>query len=150
MTRLAMLAALTLSTPALAGQYCQIDGTEAFSCTFNNGAKALELCNAIWEDDFRATYGYFIPGQEPELDLSNDMAEMQYTAWNGMGEPSGSVTYHSADHAYGYEVWYAGDDGGINVLKGNETLATLTCDDGSLTHDLDSLIAKIETSQVSP
>ena len=73
--------------------------------------RRLSFAIAIWEDDFRATYGYFMPGQEPELDLSNDMTEMQYTAWNGMGRsrPS-SVTYHSADHAYGYEVWYAGED----------------------------------------
>ncbi|CUH75247.1 hypothetical protein [Tropicibacter naphthalenivorans] len=144
------LAALCLATPALAGEYCLIDGTERFSCTFNNGGKAVEVCDAIWDDDDIATYGFFIPGQDPELELRNEMTGMLYTKWNGMGEPFGSVSFNNADWSYTYEVWYAGEDGGINVLKQGEQIASLTCDTGSVTHDLDTLIERVETAQLSP
>jgi hypothetical protein len=52
-------AALTLCAGmAQAGEYYLLDGTEMFSCTFNGGAKAVELCDAIWEDDDMASYGF--------------------------------------------------------------------------------------------
>ena len=53
-------AALTLCAGmAQAGEYCLLDGTEVFSCTFNGGAKAVELCDAVWEDGDMASYGFF-------------------------------------------------------------------------------------------
>ncbi|MBY6115224.1 hypothetical protein KUW09_12605 [Mameliella alba] len=144
-------ALMLLGSPALAGQYCEIDGTERFACTFNNGAKAVEVCDAIWQDGMQATYGYFAPGKAPELELSMDMASIYYVPWNGMTRvPNASVTFRSEDGAYGYEVWYEGEDGGINVSRDNEVLATLVCDPGTVTQDLDALIERIEAAQVSP
>ena len=144
-------AAATLATAGFAGEFCEIDGSERFVCTFKNGQKAVEVCDAFWLDDDHATYGFFIPGQETEMDITQDMTTMVYQPWNGMGNPPwASVTFRAPNSAYAYTVWYEGDDGGITVQKNDEDIATLNCDPGSLTHDLDALIERIETAQISP
>lgn len=140
-----------MPTVAYAGDYCTIDGSERFACTLKNGQKFVEVCDAFWIDDFTASYGFMTPGQEPEMSLTQDMASMTYEPWNGMGNtPWASVTFTAEDHLHRYRVWYQGEDGGITVLKGAEELATLDCDPGTLSHDLDALIERIETAQVSP
>lgn len=155
---------LTLSTAlifiasmAQAGQYCLLDGTEMFSCTFNGGAKGVELCDAIWEDGDMASYGFFKSDGEVEKEIVSEKVVLAYTPWNGMGSyVSESVTF-SADGGYAYEVWSGGEqaadaelDGGINVMQNNEVIATLSCDAGSVISDLGALIEMIDLAQVSP
>ncbi|WP_417240067.1 hypothetical protein [Celeribacter halophilus] len=63
-------AALTLRAGmAQASEYCLLDGTEMFSCTFNGGAKAVELCDAVWEDGDMASYGFFKSNRNVEKEI---------------------------------------------------------------------------------
>ncbi|WP_418593526.1 hypothetical protein [Ponticoccus sp. (in: a-proteobacteria)] len=145
----AMLAASAL--PLLAEQFCELDESVRFACTFDGGAKAVEVCDAFWLDGDQAQYGFFRPGQPPELAITQDLASLYYTPWNGMGgEPWSSVTFNAPGGDYRYDVWSSGETGGITVMKGATEVATLTCDPGSLSHDLDALIERIETAQISP
>lgn len=142
---------------AHAGQYCQLDGTEMFFCTFNGGSKAVELCDAIWEDGDMASYGFFKSNGEVEKEIVEEKVTLFYTPWNGMGSyVSETVTFH-ADGGYAYEVWSGGEqsadadlEGGINVMQNNDVIATLSCDPGSVTSDLGTLIEMIDLAQVSP
>ncbi|MBW6418658.1 hypothetical protein [Celeribacter sp. PS-C1] len=142
---------------AQAGQYCLLDGTEMFSCTFNGGAKAVEICDAIWEDGEMASYGFFKANGEVEKEILQEKVTLSYAAWNGMGTyMTDSVTFH-ADGGYDYEVWAGAErdaeadfEGGITVIQNNEVLATLTCDAGSVSSDLGALIEMIDLAQVSP
>ncbi|WP_417278832.1 hypothetical protein [Celeribacter sp.] len=158
MKRISLATALFFAAGmAQAGQYCLLDGTEVFSCTFNNGAKAVELCDAIWEDGDMASYGFFKSNGEVEKEILQEKVTLSYAAWNGMGSyMTDSVTFN-ADGGYAYEVWAgverdaeAEAEGGITVIQNNEVLATLTCDAGSVTSDLGALIEMIDLAQVSP
>ncbi|UYV38962.1 hypothetical protein N4R57_08090 [Rhodobacteraceae bacterium D3-12] len=153
---LTLAGALSAATTAHAGAFCELDGTEMFSCTLKNGAKAVEVCDAIWLDGDMVSYGYFTPGGKVEKQIVTDKASVTATPWNGMGNyVSESVTFWT-DDGYGYEVYWTGhrggeiDGGGINVNKDNKVIANLPCDDGSVRHDLTTLIEKIENAQTSP
>ncbi|WP_425071244.1 hypothetical protein [Sagittula sp. S175] len=141
---------LALASPLMAGEFCTLDGTERFSCTLKNGTKAVEVCDALWLDVDTASYGFFTPGQEPEMEIAQEMTGMLYEPWGGVGTPWGSVTFNAPDDVHSYTVWYQGNDGGITVQKNGEDIAMLECDHGTLTHDLDALIERIETAQISP
>ncbi|NIY79982.1 hypothetical protein HCZ23_10950 [Celeribacter sp. HF31] len=158
MKRLSLATALIFAAGmAQAAQYCLLDGTEVFSCTFNGGAKAVELCDAIWEDGDMVSYGFFKSNGEVEKEILQEKVTLSYTPWNGMGTyMSDSVTL-SADGGYAYEVWAGGEqsaeaalEGGINVLQNDDVIATLSCDAGSVTSDLGALIEMIDLAQVSP
>ena len=149
--------ALTAAPPALAGEYCQLDGTELFACTFQAGKKAVELCDAVWMDGAMVSYGFFRRGGAVEKEIVTDMAGLTVTPWSGVGTTmSEAVTIHAGD-GYGYELWWEAprgttgeETGGITVLKDGETLATLTCDPGSLHQDLATLFDKVEIARISP
>jgi len=145
--------ALLAATPLAAGEYCVLDGTEVFACTFNGGEKAVEVCDAEWMGDFMASYGFFKVGGDVEKEIETDMASLTYTEWSGMGPMSEAVAFHT-DTGHSYEVWWSFEDGaeygGINVLEGGNVLATLDCDDGSVSQSMTTFIEKIVTSQVSP
>lgn len=142
---------------AHAGEYCLLDGTELFSCTFNDGAKAVELCDALWEDGDKLSYGFFKTGGAVEKEIVQEKTDMFYTPWNGTGSyVTESVTFDGGG-GYAYEVWAGGErepdaqlEGGINVLKDNSVIANLTCDAGSVTSDIDLMIELIEMTLISP
>ncbi|WP_332937728.1 hypothetical protein [Celeribacter halophilus] len=158
MKKTCLSAALILGAGmAQAGEYCLLDGTEVFSCTFNGGAKAVELCDAIWEDGDMASYGFFKSNGEVEKEILQEKVTMLATPWNGMGNYVSESVRFDADQSYSYEVWSGGEraegavlEGGINVIKNNDVIATLTCDTGSVTSDLGTLIDMIDLAQVSP
>lgn len=143
---------------ALAGEFCGLDAGLRFSCTFEDGAKALEVCDMMERDGRWASYGFFAPGTSPELSLMNEMVELGVTPWNGVGRATWeAVTFHSDDWAYRYEVWAsverAGEGevlGGVNVYRGEDLVAAKDCDAGSVTHDLAALIEAVEGARVSP
>lgn len=148
--------ALMTATAASAGEFCELDGSEMFSCTFNNGAKAVEVCDAYWLDGDMASYGFFKRGGDIEKEIVTDKASLIYDEGTGMGGMmSESVTFQ-AGGGYAYEVfWWAeqGDDalnGGINVLQNGDEIASLSCDDGSVRHEFTELFGMIEDARVSP
>lgn len=126
MRPIALILAL-LPAPALA---C----TDAvLSCQI--GGKSLQICA-----DAAALSYSFGPKDQPELTLTAAMADGPVEPWPGVG---GSI-WETARFVNGettYEVWISEDrnsddhpmDAGVNVMKGDETLAALSCDTGSLT-----------------
>ncbi|EAP78886.1 hypothetical protein NAS141_03973 [Sulfitobacter sp. NAS-14.1] len=156
--RRAFLTALAVmtSSAATAGSYCELDGSEMFTCTFNGGAKAVEVCDAFWMDGDMASYGFFKSSGEVEKEIITDKASLLYNEGTGMGTMmSESVTFQTED-GYGYEVfWWAeqGDveaSGGVNVHKDGSEIASLSCDPGSVQQNLGEFIMMIDNAQVSP
>lgn len=137
--RAALLLALLAAGPAQA--LCQ--GDEYFSCRI--GAKELQVC--YWKGMLIYQYG---PETAPELSLNVTVEEADFTPWAGIGRTMwDSLAFHN--DGVTYEVWAAMDkkledsepepvlQGGVTVMKGGETLASLTCDAGSARSALDTL-----------
>lgn len=132
--RAALLLAL-LAAPASAA--CQ--GDEAFSCTI--GKKTLDVC--YWKGALIYSYG---PEGKPELTIAEPLETAAYTPWPGIGRAIWDrVSFQNEGTTY--EVWTSFDkmdetavlEGGVNVLQGDKTLASLTCDKGSVAHSLDPI-----------
>ena len=132
--RAALLLAL-LAAPAHAA--CQ--GDEAFSCQI--GAKTLEVC--YWKGMLTYRFG---PKSMPELTISEPLETIAYTPWPGIGRAIwDSVAFEN--EGVTYEVWSSFDrldenaviEGGVNAMQGDRTLATLTCDKGSVERGLDTI-----------
>ena len=158
MTNTLSVAALftLINTAAFASSYCTLDDTAMFSCTFQNGAKAVEVCDAIWLDGDQAAYGFFKRDGTIEKEIITDKASLIYDTGTGLGaQLSESVSFNTND-GYTYEVYWSAardaDDvsGGINVLQNGDSIANLICDAGSVEHDLFTLIEMIDTAQISP
>lgn len=139
MLRHAIFAAATLATPA--GAACG-PGFETFlSCTFSGGMKALDVCS----DSERATYAFGPAAGPPELALATTVADLDYEPWPGIGRTIWErVTFRNGGVAYvvhgAIERDYPADaaaevvvtvTGGIEVMRGEEPIATLACDPGS-------------------
>lgn len=141
------IAAICAAGSVQAGQFCELDGTEMFSCTFKGGTRGVEVCNAIWADGEKAAYGYFKSSGAVEKDILQDMTTITVTPWNGMGTfVNESVTFDGGG-GYAYEVWSGSERaenatvvGGINVMKDGAIIADLSCDEGSVISDLSTLI----------
>ena len=151
----AMISAVMSS--AQAGEYCTVDDSVMFSCTFNGGKKAVEVCDtSYWADGDDAAYAFFKSSGAIEKEIIADKASLIATPWNGMGGSIWeSVTFFSDD--YGYEVWWSAEQaadaeitGGITVSQSGVTLAELTCDEGSVQQNMSALIEAIEIAQISP
>ncbi len=124
-----------LTGPAL-GQGCFGAGEPLFHCTLKDGTRALDIC---LQSDV-GIYRYGPPGAAPELLLAERVERMFMWPWNGVG----SSIYEEVGFTNGdvdYTVYYsvsriAADtpdvDGGIRVTKGDQTLAELACDPGSV------------------
>ncbi|MBL9073106.1 hypothetical protein [Tabrizicola sp.] len=133
--RAALLLAL-LATPASAT--CQ--GDEAFSCRI--GKKTLEVC--YWKGALIYSYGR---EGKPELTIAEPLETVAYTPWPGIGRAIWDTVAFQNDGTT-YEVWTSFDkmdenailEGGVNVMQGDKTLATLTCDKGSVIHSLDPIL----------
>lgn len=137
---------------ALAGEHCLLDNGVVFTCTFQAGAKRVEVCDKLETDEQDASYVFFEPGKTPELVLERSYSEIGTMPWNGMGMAEwNAVTFMSG--AYAYEVFAehprsadAVAQGSLTVSKNGEVLVELACDEGSVEDDLFGFIDKIETA----
>lgn len=129
----AALILILLATPARAA--CQ--GDEAFSCRI--GKKTLDVCS--WKGALIYRFGH--QGQ-PELTIAEPLETVAYTPWPGIGRAIWDKVAFQNDGVT-YEVWTSFDkmdenavlEGGVNVMQGDTSLASLTCDKGSVAHGLD-------------
>jgi hypothetical protein len=130
--RAALILAL-LASPASAA--CQ--GDEAFSCRI--GKKTLDVC--YWKGSLIYRFG---PEGQPELTIAEPLETVAYTPWPGIGRAIWDTVAFQNDGVT-YEVWTSFDkmdesavlEGGVNVMQGDTSLASLTCDKGSVAHGLD-------------
>ncbi|MEC9199445.1 MAG: hypothetical protein VX974_17720 [Pseudomonadota bacterium] len=146
-----------LGTTAQAGEYCTIDESVMFACTFNGGKKAVEVCDTnYWADGDNAAYGFFETGGWIEKEIITDKASLNVTPWSGVGSSIWeTVTFYSGD--CGYEVWWSverSDDaplhGGITVTQSGAALVELSCEESSVQQQLGLLIEAVEAAQISP
>jgi hypothetical protein len=131
---LAFLAA-SVSGPTFAA--CQ--GEAVFSCPI--GKKTLAICHAKG----LLTYSFGRIGK-PELTISEPLETVAYTPWPGIGRAIWDAVAFE-NEGVTYEVWSSFDkmdenavlEGGINVMQGDKTLASLTCDKGSVERGLETI-----------
>ncbi|QDC10478.1 hypothetical protein FHY55_15055 [Oceanicola sp. D3] len=152
MFRVAPLSAAALLLLAPAATADCITRAESFlMCTVNGGAKELRGCWGPGD----AGYQYGPAGGEPELVLSVPLTQLDYIPWAGVGSSIWEeVNYHNGDVQY--SVWHridrdpGGDppSAGVTVTRGEETLADLQCDPGSISANYQGLYeAKAEIGQ---
>ena len=110
--------------------------SDLFACTFQNGGKAVKF--DIYGDTVRYRFGK--PGQTPELVVLRTVREAGMRPWNGVGSSIwDEVSVENQGVTYLANAWAdrnAGDDSPVNgtllVMQGEEQLAELTCDKGSV------------------
>lgn len=126
---------LLLAAPA----HAACPGDTVFSCPI--GKKTLDICHAKG----LLTYQFGRKGKT-ELTISEPLETVAYTRWPGIGRAIwDSVAFEN--EGVTYEVWSSFDkmdenavlEGGINVMEGDETLATLTCDKGSVAYSIEAI-----------
>ena len=157
MLRLLIISLGTLAaTEAVAA--CRPGEDLFFSCVFAGG-KEVRVCNT----DQYARYDFGVPGNVPELSLSVPIEDVHLTPWPGVGRTIWEEVRFD-NEGYGYVVFgaihreYPEDEnadiivtrsGGINVLKGEDSVATLSCLEDSIEFPWDDRIyaAKIEAGQ---
>jgi hypothetical protein len=131
----AALLVILLAAPA----HAACPGDTVFSCPI--GKKTLEICHA--KGLLTYTFGR---GRKPELIISEPVETVAYTPWPGIGRAIwDSVAFEN--EGVTYEVWTSFDkmdenavlEGGINVMEGDETLATLTCNKGSVDYSMEGI-----------
>jgi hypothetical protein len=139
MRTLALLLAL-LPLPAAAA--CPNDSA-IFSCTI--GAKPLQVCH--WKGALIYQFG---PIDAPELSIAEPVETVAFTPWPGIGRTMWDSVAFQNDGVR-YEVYASLEmqleedmpepqlQGGVTVLKGDEILASLTCNEGSVTSFLDTV-----------
>lgn len=126
--------ALTFSGSSLMAQ-C-LNGPELFSCTFSQGKKAVHIC----QDGAEYTYAYGRIGQAPDLTLQRGLADLHFTPWPGIGRYfweevkffNKSVTYWIRFSVDRLSEEDAVAEGELAVYEGEERLALLVCDGGSV------------------
>ena len=136
-----ILALSLLASPAHA--LCQAD--EIFSCQI--GKKSLEVCT--WKGMLIYQFG---PEGAPEIFLNTPVEDADFTPWPGIGRTMwDEMAFHN--EGITYQVWAAIEkqleegqpepvlQGGVNVMKGDEMLANLTCNEGTVRSGLDTIWA---------
>jgi len=134
--RLLVSVALAGFAAPAAAEGCFGAGTPLFHCTLKGGARAVDLC---LQGDV-GVYRYGPPGGAAELILAQRAADMFMWPWNGVGSSiyeeagvyNGDVAYtvHYAISRIAVEALEV--SGGIVVTRGDQTLAELACDPGSV------------------
>jgi hypothetical protein len=141
-----LLALAVIALPSLAEAACR--GEPVFSCKI--GSKAVEVCLL----DSKVSYTFGPPGK-PELALTKPVKDVDFSPWPGIGRTTWEAAVISND-GVDYEIWYSIDrltdtketQGGINVLRGNETLAGLECKPETIDQNLYALFeAKEDVGQ---
>jgi hypothetical protein len=135
----AALLLLLLAAPAAGPVWAACQEEEVFSCPI--GKKVVEICAFRGE----LTYSFGREGS-PELILYEPLETVDYTPWSGIGRAIWDMVAFE-NEGVTYEVWSSFDrldenavlEGGVNVVQGDETLATLTCDKGSVKWGLDTI-----------
>ncbi|UYV38653.1 hypothetical protein N4R57_06285 [Rhodobacteraceae bacterium D3-12] len=137
--RATVLAAILATSAATSAQsQCASEAQTFLSCTLEKSGKTLSVCVM----GNTATYR-FGPKGAPELTLSTPLDRLDYRPWNGVGSSiweevrfaNNDVTYA----VYGSILRMAADDGdgpnlsaGVEVLRGETSLANLSCDQKSV------------------
>lgn len=129
-------AMMAFAAPALA--VCAGNQIELFACSF--GSKQIELC--MTTDDQSVTYR-FGPSAAPELELTRGFDAITMQPWNGIGRTIWDrITLPSGQFSYALYAAYDKIDqtqsSGLEVLRGEQELASLTCTGDSFS-DLDTL-----------
>lgn len=146
MPRAALAALLAALMPAAAQAACA--DLTVLSCTAEGGGKQIEVCATATD----LTYAFGPPGK-PELTLSEPLAGGTYTPWAGFGRAIWeSVGFRNA--GYVYEAWFSFDrldenamiEGGVNVISGDDLVAQVTCDPGTVEAAFDPLFARMEAA----
>lgn len=126
---------LVMAGPALA--VCGADETTVLDCTTRGGRNTLNVC--LSGETIRYAYGP--RGAVPELQLTDSVTGVEHRPWAGIGRAIWeSTTFRNA--GYAYEVFLSvdrmsenpGAEGGVTVSRGDEVLATVTCDPGQRDH----------------
>lgn len=112
------------------------DGSETLvSCALEGGRKYLQTC--LVGD--QVTYSFGRTGRTPDLQLSRHVTEVFLYPWPAASRTIWeSVTFENA--GVSYRVYYAQErdprtpevSGGVYVERGEDVLAELTCDPGSV------------------
>ncbi len=132
-----LVLSLALLAPSAALAACP--GEILLSCPI--GKKHLELC--LTPQSLTYSFG---PKGAPEITLTDAIRDVVYNPWPGVGSAIwDSVVFTNRGTAY--EVWTSFDrdpentvtEAGINVLDGEDLLAELACERGSVTNDLSRL-----------
>lgn len=112
-----------------------------FSCTFPSG-KQVHVCHT----DQYARYEFGAPGAVPELAISTLIEDVHLTPWPGVGRTIWEeVRFENEGYSYivqgAIHREYPEDEnadiivsnsGGVTVLRGDETLASLSCIEDSI------------------
>jgi hypothetical protein len=137
------IALLTIfATAPMAFAECTTPQDTFLSCTFSNGRKAVDVC----VEGGNMTYRFGPVGKVPDLVLSVPVVDVDYTPWPGIGRAIWeTVTFQNGKTSYVVagviERRFSEEEndepesaisGLINVVEGEETLATLDCDAGSV------------------
>jgi hypothetical protein len=118
---------------------CFGPGTPLFHCTVKGGSTSVDLC---LQGDV-AYYRFGPTDGAAEMILAQPVHGVSMRPWNGIGRTILEEAQFN-NGAYAYTVHYAIDripeggevkvtvSGGVTVIKGDQTLARLTCDAGSI------------------
>ena len=136
------------TSPAFA--QCASREATFMSCTFNNGAKAVQVCL----EDGAMRYAFGPTNGPPELALSVPISELDYTPWPGISSIWEQMVFHVGKIDYVVEagetrVYPESENDPIQVSywgiigvyenydapKTEKELALLTCDEGSVLFD---------------
>ena len=119
---------------------CAVGETQHFACVI--GTKTVEVCH----DDNTARYSFGPAGGTSDLQITKPVTEVDLTPWPGIGRTIWEeLTFHNAGHSYTVHASIdrappedETDDivvtvfGGIIVRRGEEEIADLTCDPGTV------------------
>ena len=134
MRHLTVLLAL-FALPGTALAQCPTGAETLIACTLKGGTKRVETC-LMGES---ALYRFGPVGGTPELELSAHIRDVGMTPWPGVSRSIWeAVIFYNRDISY--EVSYAIDrdpeanevTGSVAVLRGDDTLAILDCDRGTV------------------
>ncbi|MFY0634714.1 MAG: hypothetical protein JXQ91_12955 [Vannielia sp.] len=141
MQRLAPFAALALLAGPAAAE-CITRAESFMMCTMKGGAKELRGCWGPGD----AGYQFGPEGGAPELVISVPLAQLDFIPWAGVGSSIWEeVNFANADVQY--SIWHRVDrapegdppSAGVTVTRGDETLAELTCDPGTISANFEGL-----------
>ncbi len=130
----AAIIALVLLAPTASGAACP--GETLISCPI--GKKQLELC--LTAETLTYSFG---PKGAPEIALTEDIRDVVYTPWPGVGGTIWDAVIFT-NGEISYEIWtsFKRDpentltEAGVNVLTSEQLLDTLTCAKGTVDTDL--------------
>lgn len=138
-----------VAVPSFGQADCAPNMTTLLSCTAKSGDKALDLCT----DGRHVLYRYGNADASPELELIQSVIEVDHTPWSGLGSSIWeSVTVTNGDFSYEVHSSISRDpsnpevSGGVEVFRGSDPLASVTCDAGSTTTQIDALFTLREAA----